>query len=70
MITLKLASYTQAEIDTLALLLGKMQSHLHVYCKQHANCLTCPVKNVCLDINKAQTFCERATPGVGTHRRR
>lgn len=44
MITLKLASYTQEEIDTLALLLAKMQGHLHVYCKRFENCLTCPVK--------------------------
>lgn len=70
MITLKLASYTQAEIDTLALLLGKMQSHLHVYCKQHENCLTCPVRNVCVDLNKAQTFCEAATPAIMNHRHR
>lgn len=70
MITLKLANYTQAEIDTLALLFGKMQSHLHVYCKQHENCLTCPVKNVCLDLNKAQTFCENAKPHINKHRNR
>lgn len=70
MITLKLANYTQSEIDTLALLLGKMQSHLHVYCKQHKNCLTCPVKNVCLDLNKAQSFCESATPSINHHRYR
>lgn len=62
MITLKLANYSQAEIDTLALLLGRMQFHLHVYCKQHENCLACPVKNVCLDLNKAQAFCEQAVP--------
>lgn len=56
MITLKLANYTQAEIDALALLLCKMQSHLHVYCKQHENCLTCPAKNVCLDLKKHKHF--------------
>lgn len=70
MITLKLGNYTQSEIDTLSLLLGKMKSHLHVYCKQHDNCLTCPVKNVCLDLGKAQTFCETATPHINTHRNR
>lgn len=70
MITLKLANYTQNEIDTLSLLLGKMQSHLHVYCKQHENCLTCPVKNVCLDLNKAQMYCETVTPVINKYRNR
>lgn len=70
MITLKLGSYSQNEIDTLALLLGKMQSHLHVYCKHHENCLTCPVMNVCLDLNKAQSFCESSAAPVKKHRNR
>lgn len=70
MITLKLANYSQPEIDTLILLMGKMQKHLHVYCQQHDNCLTCPVKNVCLDLNKAQSFCENYTPSIKKHRHR
>lgn len=70
MITLKLANYTQAEIDTLSLLLGKMQDNLHIYCKQHENCLTCPVMNVCLDISKAKSYCETATSCISKHRNR
>ena len=70
MITLKLSHYTQEEIDTLALLLGKMQGHLYVYCKQHENCLTCPVKNVCLDLSKTKAFCENAASNINKYRNR
>lgn len=70
MITLKFGNYSQGEIDTLAMLFGKMQTHLHVHCEHNENCLTCPVMNVCLDLNKAQSFCESATAPVKRHRKR
>lgn len=58
MITLKLATYSQAEVDELAMLLSEMQPHLHTHCNSNVECRDCQYRHLCMDINQATMYAE------------
>ena len=58
MITLKLASYTQDEVNKLAELLDSLQPRLQVNCTKHQDCKNCPTRHLCLDIAQATMYAD------------
>lgn len=58
MITLKLATYSQTEVNELAMLLQKMQPHLHTHCNPGIECKDCTYRHLCMDINQATMYAE------------
>ena len=58
MITLKLASYTQTEVDKLASLLDTLQKELHPNCKHHMDCKDCNFRHLCIDLAQATMYAE------------
>lgn len=58
MITLKLASYSQTEVNKLTELLNTLQAPLHESCKKFSDCKHCEVRHLCLDIAQATMYAE------------
>lgn len=58
MITLKLATYSQTEVDELARLLQLLQPKLHTHCEPSRPCRDCPYRHICMDINQATMYAE------------
>ena len=58
MITLKLATYSQAEANELARLLQEMQPQLHTHCNPAVECRDCTYRHLCMDINQATLYAE------------
>lgn len=58
MITLKLNSYSQKEVNKLAELLNTLQPHLHQSCTSHDDCKNCDIRHLCLDIAQATMYAE------------
>ena len=58
MITLKLNSYSQKEVDKLAELLNTLQLPLHNSCASHDSCKNCEIRHLCLDIAQATMYAE------------
>lgn len=58
MITLKLATYSQKEVDELARLLESTQPELHKQCLPNRECSACPIRHLCMDIAQATMYAE------------